>query len=118
MSSMLLAGHTTTGSAPLAVFIYNTPYTMPFGAGKGGFIKIQQYVAAENYIYLRQRRPRQQVRLPESRQLADEGLDVVAIFNSVKIPRPKNKIRLPERPGAVYRGSRGCDGMVVDVRAD
>jgi amino acid transporter len=25
-----------TGSAPLAVFIYNTPYTMPFGSGKGG----------------------------------------------------------------------------------
>ena len=25
-----------TGSAPLAVFVYNTPYTMPFGSGKGG----------------------------------------------------------------------------------
>jgi amino acid transporter len=25
-----------TGSAPLAVFIFNTPYTMPYGSGKGG----------------------------------------------------------------------------------
>ena len=25
-----------TGSAPLAVFIYNTPFTMPYGSGSGG----------------------------------------------------------------------------------
>ena len=25
-----------TGSAPLAVFIYNTPFTMPFGSGNDG----------------------------------------------------------------------------------
>ena len=25
-----------TGSAPLAVFIYNTPFTMPYGSGSNG----------------------------------------------------------------------------------
>ena len=65
-----------TGSAPLAVFIYNTPFTMPYGSGSNGPVDVllrddrahdlldrvrrdgEEGAGRRRHVHLRQPRPR------------------------------------------------------------